>query len=310
MSATELLQFFRTKDTRGWKATKLELQEFTGIIDKYPASAKAKDDDGWTPLHHLAGRALTATEAHVQMFALLLQRAPECIMQKDIRGRVPQQLVKEAASEDATEHNIKMLDMLLQKRDGVAIGIDVGLAYCCAALFHNNKIEVIPNEHGSNTTPHYVAFDESDLHIGEPAKAHAIKDAENSIYDMSRLLGKSFQDPAVQMDIKELPYKVVNKLGGRPHVQVRHKGGIKDLIPEQLTALVLERIKENAEIFLGKEVSHCVLTVPAHYTDHQRLSAKQAATICGYIHTCIHKCVCVCVCIWFCLCVCLYLLCI
>jgi hypothetical protein len=119
----ELLAFFRNKDTRGWKASRLELEEFTSILDKHPAAAKAKDDDNFTPMHHLAARALNATEHHVQMFSLLIQRVPECILQKDQRGRLPQQLIKEAASEQATEHNLRMLDMLLQQRDGVAIGI-------------------------------------------------------------------------------------------------------------------------------------------------------------------------------------------
>jgi len=160
-------------------------------------------------------------------------------------------------------------------------GIDVGLGYCCAAIFHMNKIEVIPNEHGQQTTPHWIAFHDSDIHVGESAKVHAINDAANSLYDIGRIAGKSFSDPALQTDMKELPYKVVDKLGGRPHVQVSYKGGIKEFIPEQITALVLERIKENAEIFLGKEVSHCVLTVPAHYTEQQRIASKHAATICG-----------------------------
>ena len=277
----ELLAFFRNKDTRGWQASRLELEEFTSILDKHPAAAKAKDDDNWTPLHHLAARALNATEHHVQMFALLMQRVPECILQKDLRGRLPQQLIKEAASEQATEHNIKMLDMLLQQRDGVAIGIDVGLTYTSAAIFHNNKVEVIPNQHKQFGTPTWVAFDEADVHIGEAAKVHAVKDPSNSVYDMHRIAGKSFQDPSVQMDLKELPFKVVDKLGGRSHVQVKYRDEIKEMIPDQLTALVLESIKVNAEIYLGKTVSHCVLTVPAHFTEPQRIAAKQAATICG-----------------------------
>ena len=123
----ELLTFFRNKDARGWRATKLELQEFTMILEKHPSVASAKDANGWTPLHHLAGRALNATEYHVTMFALLMQRVPESMLQKDQHGRLPQHLLKAAASEQATEHNIKMLDMLLQARDGVAIGgVSVG----------------------------------------------------------------------------------------------------------------------------------------------------------------------------------------
>ena len=159
--------------------------------------------------------------------------------------------------------------------------IGVGLAYTTAAIFHNNKVELIPNENKQYWTPTWVAFDETGTHVGEAAKAHAVKDPFNSIYDMHRMAGKSFQDPSLQMDLKELPFKVVDKLGGRPHVQVKHKDEIKDMTPDQLTALVLERIKVNAEIYLGKTVSHCVLTVPAHFTEQQRVAAKNAATICG-----------------------------
>ena len=94
----EMLTFLKNKDTRGWKATKLELEEFKSILDKHPASAKAKDEDNWTPLHHLAGRTLHATEHHVQMLALLMQRVPECTIQKDLRGKLPQHLVQESAA--------------------------------------------------------------------------------------------------------------------------------------------------------------------------------------------------------------------
>ena len=279
MSHQELLGFLKAKDLKGWKAVKQDLLEFTRIMEKHPKSASAKDEDLWTPLHHLAARASSATEHHVQMFALLMQRVPECIVQKDLRGRLPQQLIKQQLSENATEHNIMMLDLLLAQKDGVAIGISMGLGYCCAAMF-SKKADVIPNENGQKTTPTWVAFS-NEILIGEPAKVHAVQNCENSIFNMGRYFGKDFQDPAVQMDLKDLPYKVINKLGGRPHVQVTYKGEIKELLPEQIMALVLENVKKNAEIFCGKDVPHCVIAVPAHYTEQQRTAAKQATTISG-----------------------------
>ena len=280
---TKLLDFVRCKDKRGWLATKVDLQEFQLILDKEPAGAAAKDtEEGRTPMHHLAARSLSATEYHVQMFGLLLQRVPECVVQKDNLGKLPQALVKEATAEQPTKHNVKMLEMLLEaNKNGVAVGIDIGLAFCCAAIFQNNKVEVIPNESHQDTTPHWVAFDGWDVHIGEAARRHAVKDAENSIFEINRFAGKQFQDPAIQAHVKELPFKVVNKLGGKPHVQVRHQDSVKDFVPEQLTALVLQRLKENAELYLGKEVAHCVLTAPAHYSEAQRLALKQSATMCG-----------------------------
>lgn len=204
---------------------------------------------------------------------------------KDENRRLPEQLIREATSERDTDNNVEMLSMLLNLKDGAAIGIDLGLTHCCAAIVQQNKPTVIKNEHDHNSTPHWVAFDDNDIYIGEPAKAHATKDARNSIYDLNRIAGRKYDDPAMQEVLKEpnykVPYAIVNREGGRPQVQVTTRDGIKYRSPEQLTAMVLQRIKENAKDFLGTDATHCVLTVPSVYTEEQRRATEKAAKLCG-----------------------------
>ena len=203
---------------------------------------------------------------------------------KDDNRRTPEQLIREATSERDTDNNVEMLSMLLHLKDGAAIGIDVGLTHCCAAIVQQNKPMVIINEHGHHTTPHWVAFDDNDTHIGEAAKAHATKDVKNSIYDLNRIAGRKYEDEAVQEILKDpykVPYAIVNREGGRPQIQVATRDGIKYRSPEQLTAMVLQRIKENAKVFLGTDATHCVLTVPAVYTEEQRRATEKAAKLCG-----------------------------
>jgi len=166
------------------------------------------------------------------------------------------------------------------KAGGVAIGIDLGTTYSCVGVMRNNKVEIIANNQGNRTTPSYVAFTETERLVGEAAKNQAAMNPTNTIFDAKRLIGRLFNDATVQSDKKHWPFKVLEEKG-RPVIQVMYMGEEKKFKPEEISAMVLGKMKETAEDFLGHPIKNAVVTVPAYFNDAQRQATKDAGTISG-----------------------------
>jgi heat shock protein 5 len=166
------------------------------------------------------------------------------------------------------------------KIDGPVIGIDLGTTYSCVGIFKNGRVEIIPNELGNRITPSIVAFTDDERLIGEAAKNQAALNPARTVYSIKRLIGRKFNDKEVQHDRKLLPYNIVNK-DGKPYVEVEIKGEKKTYSPEEISAMILVKMKQIAEGYLGREVKHAVITVPAYFNDSQRQSTKDAGVISG-----------------------------
>ncbi|GKB70153.1 heat shock cognate 70 kDa protein-like protein [Tanacetum coccineum] len=166
---------------------------------------------------------------------------------------------------------------------GTAIGIDLGTTYSCAAIWFNNKnrVEIIPNEQGNRITPSCVAFNDSELLVGESAKNQIASNPHNTVFDVKRLIGSRFSDPQVQKDMELWPFKVIEGDSEKPSVVVEYKGEEKRFAPEELSAMVLKKMKENAERFLEEEVKNVVITVPAYFNNRQREATKEAGAHAG-----------------------------
>jgi len=161
-----------------------------------------------------------------------------------------------------------------------AIGIDLGTTYSCVGVFQHGKVEIIANDQGNRTTPSYVAFTDTERLIGDAAKNQVAMNPTNTIFDAKRLIGRQYQDSTVQSDMKHWPFKVTNA-GGKPRLQVEYKAEDKSFTPEEISAMVLTKMKETAESYLGQEVKDAVLTVPAYFNDSQRQATKDAGVIAG-----------------------------
>jgi heat shock protein 5 len=166
------------------------------------------------------------------------------------------------------------------KIDGPVIGIDLGTTYSCVGIFKNGRVEIIPNELGNRITPSIVAFTDEERLVGEAAKNQGALNPSRTVYSIKRLIGRKYNDKEVQHDKKLLPYDIVNK-DGKPYVQVEIKGVKKEFSPEEISAMILTKMKSIAENFLGQEVKHAVITVPAYFNDSQRQSTKDAGQISG-----------------------------
>ncbi|XP_071691688.1 heat shock cognate 70 kDa protein-like [Rutidosis leptorrhynchoides] len=162
-----------------------------------------------------------------------------------------------------------------------AIGIDLGTTYSCVAVWQNNRIEVIPNEQGNRTTPSCVAFTDSDRLIGDAAKNQITRNSANTVFDAKRLIGKRYADATVQSDMKVWPFKIVEGENGKPMIEVTYQGVTKLISPEEISSMVLTKMKETADTYLNDNVTSAVITVPAYFDDLQRQATKDAATIAG-----------------------------
>ncbi|GJX34027.1 putative heat shock protein 70 family protein [Tanacetum coccineum] len=161
------------------------------------------------------------------------------------------------------------------------IGIDLGTTYSCVAVWRNGRIEIIPNDQGNRTTPSAVAFLETDRLIGEGAKNQVAMNPASTIFDAKRLIGRRFSDSKVQEDMKLWPFKVIQGLADTPKILVTYKGQEKEFLAEEVSSMILGKMKEIADAYLGKDVKNAVITVPAYFNDSQRQATKDAGTIAG-----------------------------
>ncbi|CAJ1945806.1 unnamed protein product [Cylindrotheca closterium] len=172
------------------------------------------------------------------------------------------------------------------KISGPCIGIDLGTTYSCVAVWRNNRVDVCPNEQGNRITPSYVAFlkDGTRL-VGDAAKNQASQNPAGTFFDVKRLIGRNYNDQTVQMDKKLFPYAIVDDKHGKPIVELEKPLASKHIksqfTPEEISGMILRKMKETAEAYLGEEVKHAVVTVPAYFTDAQRQATKDAGTIAG-----------------------------
>merc|ERR1712093_65177 len=160
------------------------------------------------------------------------------------------------------------------------IGIDLGTTYSCVGIYQNDRVEILANDQGNRTTPSYVAFNDTERLIGDGAKNQTAMNPTNTVFDAKRPIGRKFNDPVVQSDMKHWPFKVVND-SEKPQIQVQHLGETKKFTPEQISSMVLTKMKETAEAFTGTGIKDAVVTVPAYFNDSQRQATKDAGAIAG-----------------------------
>jgi heat shock protein 5 len=164
---------------------------------------------------------------------------------------------------------------------GTVIGIDLGTTYSCVGVYKDGRVEIIANDMGNRITPSYVAFtEEGERLIGDAAKNQLTSNPKNTVFDAKRLIGRQWSEKSVQSDKKFFPFEMVEQKS-KPHVQVNVNGKKSVFSPEEISAMVLTKMKETAETYLGKKVTHAVVTVPAYFNDAQRAATKDAGTIAG-----------------------------
>ncbi|KAI9033805.1 heat shock 70 kDa protein [Phycomyces nitens] len=167
-----------------------------------------------------------------------------------------------------------------KKQYGTVIGIDLGTTYSCVGVLKNGRVDIIANDQGHRITPSYVAFTDDERLIGDAAKNQYAANPERTVFDAKRLIGRRYKDKDVQSDMKHFPFKIVNK-NGAPNIKVDVKNEEKVFTPEEISGMILTKMKETAEAYLGKPVTHAVVTVPAYFNDAQRQATKDAGTIAG-----------------------------
>jgi L1 cell adhesion molecule like protein len=165
--------------------------------------------------------------------------------------------------------------------EGASIGIDLGTTYSCVGVWQNDRVEIIANDQGNRTTPSYVAFNDTERLIGDSAKNQVAMNSINTVFDAKRLIGRKFSDQVVQDDMKHWPFTVLEGSEGKPIIEIQYKGEKKQFAPEEISSMVLIKMKEIAEAFIGREVKNAVITVPAYFNDSQRQATKDAGVISG-----------------------------
>ncbi|KAL6145932.1 hypothetical protein ACLB2K_056615 [Fragaria x ananassa] len=164
---------------------------------------------------------------------------------------------------------------------GHAIGIDLGTTYSCVAVWQNDHVEIIVNDQGNRTTPSYVAFNDTERLVGDAAFNQVIKNPINSVFDAKRLIGRKFSDDSVQNDMKLWPFKVIEGVDGKPMIVVTHEGQEKHFAAEEISSMVLAKMRETAEEFLDSTVKNAVITVPTYFSDSQRQATRNACEFAG-----------------------------
>lgn len=168
-----------------------------------------------------------------------------------------------------------------EEKMGTVIGIDLGTTYSCVGVFKNGRVEIIANDQGNRITPSYVAFmDSGERLVGDAAKNQATINPSNTVFDVKRLIGRKYSDKSVQADKKLVPYNIVSDKD-KPMIEVVVEGKNAKFAPEEVSAMILQKMKSTAEIFLGKDIKNAVVTVPAYFNDAQRQATKDAGTISG-----------------------------
>ena len=170
--------------------------------------------------------------------------------------------------------------MTEEKKEKVAIGIDLGTTYSCVGVWQNDRVEIIANDQGNRTTPSYVAFTDTERIIGDGAKNQASQNPKNTVFDAKRLIGRKFSDKQTQSDLKFFPFNVVDKQD-KPYISVESRGERREFLPEEISSMVLVKMKEIAESYLGTKVTDAVITVPAYFNDAQRAATRDAGSIAG-----------------------------
>lgn len=161
------------------------------------------------------------------------------------------------------------------------IGIDLGTTFSAVGVWKNGRVEIVPNDQGNRTTPSYIAFTETERLIGDAAKNQSAMNPKNTVYDAKRLIGRKYSDKIVQDDIKLWPFEVKNDGSDKPQILVNYKTEEKKYYAEEISAMLLTKLKEDAEAYLGESVKDAVITVPAYFTDSCRQATKDAAIIAG-----------------------------
>ncbi|KAL5971733.1 Heat shock cognate 70 kDa protein [Taenia solium] len=163
---------------------------------------------------------------------------------------------------------------------GPAIGIDLGTTFSCVGVVRNGRVEIVANDQGNRTTPSYVAFTDRERLIGEAAKKQATVNPTNTVFDVKRLIGRRFEDEEVQDDMRRWPFKVINARE-IPKIEVQHRGKTEHFIAEQISAMVLSKMKATAEAYLDEKVTNAVITVPAYFNGNQRQATVGAGKLAG-----------------------------
>ncbi|KAM1162258.1 hypothetical protein ACFX2B_001246 [Malus domestica] len=169
----------------------------------------------------------------------------------------------------------------MAREEGHAIGIDLGTTYSCVAVWQNDHVEIIVNDQGNRTTPSHVAFTDAEILVGEAVINQAIRNTSNSIFDAKRLIGRRFSDASVQSDMKLWPFKVIEGSGDKPMIVVTQKGKEKQFSAKEISSMVLAKMREIAEDYLGSTVTNAVITVPAYFNNSQREATKSAGISAG-----------------------------
>lgn len=167
------------------------------------------------------------------------------------------------------------------KKKRIAFGCDLGTCYSCVGVWQNGRVEIIANDQGNRTTPSTIAFTENERLMGDAAKNQGSMNPKNTVYDAKRLIGRKFSDPIVQEDRKLWGFDVIDDGNDKPLIKVTFKGEEKRFYPEEISAMVLQKMKETVESYVGEEVTDVVITVPAYFGDAQRQATKDAGKIAG-----------------------------
>lgn len=175
-----------------------------------------------------------------------------------------------------------------EEKKGPMIGIDLGTTYSCVGIYKNGKVNIIQNDQGNLITPSYVAFMENgERLVGDAAKNQATINPENTVFDVKRLIGRDYSDKSVQADKKLMPYKIVSNDSNKPVIEISSNGKMTKFSPEEVSAMILQKMKTTAESYLGEEVKNAVITVPAYFNDAQRRATKVRMFVCNARDKCI-----------------------